>query len=454
MRRSLFIVLGFAPMIALAIASAQQPAKQAKKAKARQITVYGTCIDDKTTKPVTRFVIQGGLIDKDEPSKYNWGYHETRGGPNTEGRFSTSLNIGEGWTGRILAEGYLPEFILLDPPPEGQNEVHLTYRMRKGRTIRGRVFDFEARPVAGATVFAVPPVSISLRGGKAVHTHDDSLDPLHLGVKTDEEGRFELTATAHTSLAVSTKEVDAWAAPMPVDDTEAIIRLPKMPRIEAALDIDGTDDDGRIFHQLLTHEMPGWDHVQVHGTMPIRNRGKLTITSLPPGKYQFCRYRQAGGYGLMLDRQYVDLKHGDTIKLDFVRPRGQQLTGTVTWPKSVEMESVIVAVYPVSEKKEPLTFLREKCADALLCGKRKATAEDEGAPDYSGHKTTFRTERISPGEYEVVAEAHAKPPKQKDDEGGPERTGLRAAGWTATLVVTVSESGEATPLALELKNAR
>ena len=65
-------------------------------------------------------------------------------------------------------------------------------RLKKGRTVRGRVVDHLGKPVKDVSVFAVRPSGMTLAGGRAVNSFDGEEDRTVRGVKTDSEGRFEL----------------------------------------------------------------------------------------------------------------------------------------------------------------------------------------------------------------------------------------------------------------------
>src|SRR5262245_10329881 len=72
-------------------------------AVSQSVEVFGKVVDAETGEPVEAFITQAGKFDPKDPKSVTWGFSETR---NTSGRFSATINWNEGWTARILADGY------------------------------------------------------------------------------------------------------------------------------------------------------------------------------------------------------------------------------------------------------------------------------------------------------------------------------------------------------------
>src|SRR5262249_57260988 len=121
----------------------------------------------------------------------------------------------------------LPKQVRREPPPAGKDRIETVVRLKKGRTVRGRVLDHLGKSVKDASVFAARPIGMTLAGGRAVHSFDGEEDPTVRGAKTDPEGRFELalsvaagqgrpagdpppSAGATPGLAISSPALDAW----------------------------------------------------------------------------------------------------------------------------------------------------------------------------------------------------------------------------------------------------
>jgi hypothetical protein len=286
----------------------------------QSVEVVGKVVDAETGKPVEAFITQAGKFDPKDPKIVTWGFSETR---NTSGGFSATINWNEGWTARILAEGCLPQPILSEAPRAGEVRIETVIRLKKGRIVRGRVLDYLGNPVKDASVFGVRSNGMTLVGGRAVNSFDGEEDRTVRGAKTDSEGRFELALSVAMGqgrpagdpppypditpgMAISSSALDAWPVPLPEGDTEAVIRLPSPTRVEIRYDIKGSDEEASVFVQSVMHDVDAWKGFEIVRHFPIRNQGRVELTSLPPGRYQFARSRMIRhgniGQGYFLDR--------------------------------------------------------------------------------------------------------------------------------------------------------
>ena len=143
-------------------------------------------------------------------------------------------------------------------------------------------------------------------------------------------------------LAISSPALDAWPVPLPEGDDEAVIRLPAPTRVEIEYDIEGSDDEASVFLQSLMHDLESWKGFEIIRHLPVRNQGRIEITSLPPGKYQFARSRSLRhgniGQGVFLDRRSVELTSDKPTIVSFVRKTGARLSGSVEWDEKIELD--------------------------------------------------------------------------------------------------------------------
>ena len=138
----------------------------AEKPEAKTVTVRGTVVDDETGKPIERLITQAGKFDPAVPAKVTWGYSEGRSSAR-DGSFSTTVRWAEGWTARILADGYIPQPVISTAPPADKSEIVVTIRLKRGRAVQGEVIDHAGKPVKAASVFAIGPTGLNLAAGKA-----------------------------------------------------------------------------------------------------------------------------------------------------------------------------------------------------------------------------------------------------------------------------------------------
>jgi hypothetical protein len=433
-------------------------------ASPQSVEVVGKVVDAETGKPVEVFITQAGHFDPKDPKNVTWGFSETR---NTSGGFSATIRWNEGWTARILADGYVPQPVLGEAPPAGRVRIETVIRLKKGRKVRGRVLDHLGKPVMDASVFAVRSNGMTLAGGRAVHSFDGEEDRTVRGAKTDPEGRFELalsvaagqgrpagdppaSAGATPGLAISSPALDAWPVPLPEGDAEAVIRLPSPTRVEIRYDIKGSDDEASVFVQSVMHDVDAWKGFEVVRHIPVPNQGRVELTSLPPGRYQFARSRMVRhgdiGHGYFLDRQFVEVVSGKTTPISFVRTAGTRLAGSVEWDEGTKLTGVILSVRKVASPEDPPS---ERLFPHLFDARLLRVSSNDGPreePEIVGNRGLFLTERIPPGTYEVHAEGYA--PLTPEQE---RRTGLVTATLTAQSTVKVPESGVVPSLKLELK---
>ncbi|MEX0718084.1 MAG: M56 family metallopeptidase [Planctomycetaceae bacterium] len=367
--------------------------KSPEKPPAKATSVRGKVLDDATGEPIDKLIIQGGKFDPADPRKVTWGYSESHSS-SRDGLFSTTVRWAEGWTARIVADGYVPQPVLASAPPEGKNDIEVTIRLKRGPTVRGIVLDHEGKPIRGAAVFAIGPTGLNLSAGQA-WSSGGGINEMVKPVRTDETGRFELPTGEDGLLAVSHATFDAWPAAIPASG-EVTIRLPKPARVDIELAIDGADKESVLFYQLLTEGRTEFAGLRLERNVEMANPGKLSLATLPPGRYQLGRnvthHLGEIGTGAFLESQFFELKAGETKSIDFVREKGARVIGKATWPADTNLTGVVISVR--SEKAEKGPFDKHEWTTTFAS--EAATADG-----------TFRTERIAPGKYLLVAEGYS-----------------------------------------------
>jgi hypothetical protein len=205
-----------------------------------------------------------------------------------------------------------------------------------------------------------------------------------------------------------------------------------------------------VFVQSVMHAVDAWKGFEIVRHISIRNPGRIELTSLPPGRYQFARSRMIFhgniGQGHFLDRQYVEVVSGKTTPVSFVRTTGTRLTGSVEWDEGTKLTGVIISVRRAGSHDDRLN---ERLFGHLFDA-RLLRVSGNGGPqeklEIVGNRGLFLTERIPPGTCEVHAEGYA--PLTAEQE---RFTGIVGPTLTARSTVTVPESGVVPSLKLKLK---
>ncbi|HUF62301.1 MAG TPA: carboxypeptidase-like regulatory domain-containing protein [Verrucomicrobiales bacterium] len=395
-----------------------------ESAPVETVAIRGKAVDAETGEPIGALIIQAGKFDPANPDGVTWGFSES-GSSARDGSFSTSVRWAEGWTARVLADGYVPEPVLTEPPPAGRKEIEVTLRLKRGRLVRGQVLDHRGDPVPGAAVYAVGPTGLNLAAGRAWTTWGEP-DEKAKPVTADENGRFELPAGAASLVAVSHPGLDAWPASIPAEG-ELTIRLPEPSRVDVQLNIDGAEEESVVFCQLLSHLSQEFQPLGSTREVPIANGGTVSLPALPPGRYQICRrvmHRlEDVGMGGMLDRQFFELAPGEMRTIRWVRASGARIRGRITWPEDVKLSGVTVSVNAVEAEKSPFE-------DSLWHTTYASLA--------AGADGSFLTERILPGRYVLSAEGYLPlTPEQRV------RTGMVGPAFRAELNIEVPATGPA-----------
>jgi hypothetical protein len=409
---------------------AEKPAdKPAEKPAAKTTTIRGKVLDDATGEPIGKLIIQGGKFEPADPKNVSWGYSEGRSSAR-DGSFSTTIRWADGWTARILADGYIPQPVITSAPPDDKDEMEVMIRLRRGPKVRGIVLDHAGKPVKDAAVFALGPTGVNLSAGQA---RDSEAEP----VRTDADGRFEILIGEAKSLAVSHTTFDAWPAPIPAKG-DVTIRLPEPARVDIDLAIDGADKESQIFYQLLTEGRKEFTGLRLEREVKMANPGKLSLAALPPGRYQLCRsvMNHLGeiGMGAFLEREFFEIKAGETKSIDFVREKGARVRGKFTWPADTKLMGSVV--YVRSEKAVKSPFDKHEWTTTYAA----QTAAADG---------TFLTERIAPGKY--VLEVKAYVPLTQEQRF---RTGRITPSYSAQVNIEVPAEGDLKVADLVLKPTR
>ena len=363
-----------------------------------------------------------------------------------------------GWRARILAAGYLPQPILdkapaagvtLDRQPSGAAQSrprHFRPRVVPRRDARGGRFRF----------LLVGGRSVRIGGGKAWQGAGPNRQRTRPSRKTitDSQGRFTLHGGGGDAktIAVSAPRLDVWAVPAPdsaaAKSPELIVKLPQPGRLAINYDIPGGDAEAALFMDIATFKAFGWNEVWYVREPSVANGGQTLLDNLPPGKYELTRKMPKSQDGRFLcDRRTVTIESGKTTTSEFVRHRGTVVEGRIVGLKKgmFEHERTLGPKGEMAGSREPSAIVTVRSAGATgdLPGDWDLTFYDALVCGADGK---FKTERLLPGKYAILAEAYLP-----EKYGGAFDTGVRLSDFVGRVVVTAPDGGPPPQATIELR---
>jgi len=397
----------------------------------------GSVVDEVSGKPVEQIAVQTGAPRVGAPKEIIWiTALQSRKGIRG-GRFQVS----HGWVHggkvriRIVADGYLPEAVIVDTK-DGLLEAPLVIRLRRGKAILGRVVDHAGKGVAGAKVFLGGPERYAeIRDGKTEHRS-------RIRKETDAQGRFVLHGAAKENLdqiVVLAPSLHVWTVPVRAPEAGKLltVKLPQPATLVIRYRIKGEDPIGQFRLELKTWEMPGWKGVLRSVQNPTaKNQGEVVLKNMTPGVYDVIRTKSLrvgnGGRGVFCDRRDVTLKPGKTTTIQFVRKRGHPIEGELVGLEHTQVPGAYVYVRPPEATGDPEARDEWKLPifDGVVCVR--------------GGK--FKTALIEPGQYKIVAHAY-----EPERPGGGFSTGWRLPAYVGTAMVRVPADGPPPPVRIEMK---
>ena len=277
------------------------------------------------------------------------------------------------------------------------------------RTIRVTVKDHDGKPLKDVRIFPLEEKkTIQFGPGFAVSGFNNKEDKSKKYFATDAAGLAEVVVNKENRIALTHKTVHGWAVAVTEDD-ELSVTLPQPATVEINYDIEGNNEEGKLFYQWLSHEDENLKGVGIETTSKLK-LGK-TVLTLPPGPYQFCRQKtlrqKLMHRQLMIDRQRVVLKPGETHQVNFIRKRGAPISGSVVLPD--DYEAILIYVKPQTDqddkKKKSSYYFEGLTYDALRAG------EYDKQNQMLGREGKFTTETLLPGTYVVEAHGHKAIPE-------------------------------------------
>jgi beta-lactamase regulating signal transducer with metallopeptidase domain len=286
------------------------------------------------------------------------------------------------------------------------------------------------------------PVTIDLKEVRArgaspqtrvtIDVVDKPLREVFKAVLSSAELDFEVTVNGIHVPATVKRERDApQGAATPVSEAGS------MARIRVKYDIPGAEEEGKIFVQHIGgRDIIGTDGDKHLPTNPVKSGQTLELKDLDPGDYQVARHRliRLGELGMsrFLDRQRFKLESGETKSIDFTRPQGQPVSGTVLGLEEAGLTAAVVNVCSENAKDDrSVSDLDVTLFDSRLC-----------AADGK-----FKTDPLRQGKYTIVVEGYLPlTPEQRV------QSGIIRPRFVGTAKLMVPAKGEPSPVEVRLED--
>jgi uncharacterized protein (TIGR03067 family) len=215
-------------------------------------------------------------------------------------------------------------------------------------------------------------------------------------------------------------------------------------RIVVKYDIADAEADAKIYVQDINGRGDiGTETLGLMKWNPLKNGGTLELKDLAAGDYQVARYRQVEigrvgttriHSGMYLDRRKFKLKDGETVAIDFIRPKSRPVKGRVLGLKEAKLEQAVVCVCSENAKDDEST------------GSLDVTIFDARRCDKDG---SFQTERLAPGKYALLAQGY-----EPWTEEELRFTGIRRPRYLGLAKLTVPETGEVPAIEVTLRDTQ
>lgn len=456
MRTKTWVCSGLVVVLTAGVAVlAQGPPQARRQQEASPVTIRGHVVDAETGKPIEYFALQKGRKDAVDPSRIDWqhpripvSFRVVNGTSlpdrNPDGEFSEYVRPGEGdrdrWDCfRVLADGYEPELALdgAPKPADAGKTIHVTVRLRRGRTLDGRVVDHAGRPAAGAWLCLIRPGEGSLRVADGVvgEWHDYGLlDPSVTHALTDDQGRFRILGVGDATLVgISAPTLHFWIVPVPPPGEELAIQLPEPATLRIPYAIAGDAPETHVWLSLNRPE-DLQRRLSVTRNFRIANGGEAILRDVPAGEYTLWRSKMLPVEGhpckTSIEYRKLTLGPGETVEVSFVR-EGKPVSGTVILPPQGAIRMRFVAIRPAGDF-EPGWFFK-RWLDIVAC-------------DAEGR---FRIAHVPPGEYVVHAAGYRDRPRYE-----PFGTFNDGPYVTGSAPVTVPPDGNPPEVRITLEDRR
>jgi thiol-disulfide isomerase/thioredoxin len=288
------------------------------------VTVRGRVVDADSSKPLESAKVAQG--------RDRFGSHYPTARTGADGRFEfRSVKPGE-LVLTVQAQGHAPDLKTLTV---GADPEEVEFRLRPGRTIRGRLFDHEGKPVAGAFVAAD-----TWRGYRS----------LEWRVDTDAEGRFRWDEAPPDAVLVDMGKQGYFSVrrrSMTPADEEYNITMPRPLRIRGTVVDAATGKPVEAFTVVTginrdSNRTPHWDRDRARSV----TGGHYEVSFTEPYPIHLVRI-EAPGYQPLVSREFKS-DEGEQVFDARLEP-GRDAAGVARLPDGTPLEGADVVLVPAKQ---------------------------------------------------------------------------------------------------------
>ncbi len=390
------------------------------------IRVTGKLFDKQNGEAILRPVtVQAGKFDPAIPSEIQWGFSESRS-ERSEGKYSANVQPANGWTMRVIVDGYRPHPINLSEIKKGTQSVKQNLKLTRGRPISGRVLDYNGQPIASAAVLAVGPTGLNVFAGRA-YRHSEP-DPHAMPVEIDSTGSFRNVYVGDEGrIAITSEKFHAWPCTVPPDKDFVEIKLPAPSSLLIQTDRNAEAMDSML--QLLNHVMGDeWAKLRLERYTLKINQGETKLVGLPPGPYQLfanvpVRFTKIGRT-VPVNRQFFQLEPGKQHMVDWRRPEfGSSIKFKLDWNRDVAVDGIMYTVESLTE---------------MTDNEGQSWTQNVAAGQVDKDSPEIVTWKIRPGKYKLIVQIQKPIPDER-----LQFTGIIPLDYTKTLAVEVTKDSPA-----------
>lgn len=365
-----------------------------------EIAVRGLIVDAETGDRITEYGVETRTVETVGGQKARWFDPEPFPSPkviaSADGELDRKFSYHEDarlrrdWL-RVVADGYLPQTVTDKPftTADAEQGIEAIVRMRKGRTVRGRILRANGEPAKGAQVLTLREdggITSTSAPALGKFFRDAATAPGTTLATADAEGHFVIEGVSPEGLlACHAPPLDLWIGLPPLGTNEWVVRLPDPGALRIRYRMEAQPAEASVFVRLVRPgdlTAPRDRPLQLQFHPVIRNGGEVVLERVPPGVYRLSRNQrvEADGYTYQLqtDESEVTVAAGKTATVTMTRDVGFPIEGVVQGLDAHGINTAIVAI----ESGKPIM----------------SAVVDVVTSDETNH---FRTSRIPAGKYSL-----------------------------------------------------